>query len=82
MKQSEEKKRTVLPEEDNRRSDWKQFDIVERGIEMDIDHGYSSAARFEKHDIAPEIIERGPAQATGSPGKVVLKRIIIQRMTV
>ena len=39
MKQSEEKKRTVLPEEDNRRSDWKQFDIVERGIEMDIDHG-------------------------------------------
>ncbi|ARQ78303.1 hypothetical protein BRW84_06555 [Oxalobacter formigenes OXCC13] len=59
MKQSEEKKRTVLPEEDNRRSDWKQFDIVERGIEMDIDHGYSSAARFmEKHDIAPEIIER------------------------
>ena len=54
MKQSEEKKRTVLPEEDNRRSDWKQFDIVERGIEMDIDHGYSSAASFmEKHDIAP-----------------------------
>lgn len=59
MKQPEDKKRTVLPEEDNRRSDWKQFDIIERGIEMDIDHGYSSAARFmEKHDIAPEIIER------------------------
>lgn len=59
MKQPEDKKRTVLPEEDNRRNDWKQFDIIERGIEMDIDHGYSSAARFmEKHDIAPEIIER------------------------
>lgn len=59
MKQSEEKKRDILPEEDNRRSDWKQADIIERGIEMDIDHGYSSAARFmEKNDISPEIIER------------------------
>lgn len=51
MKQSEEKKRTVLPEEDNRRSDWKQFDIVERGIEMDIDHGYSSQPALWKSTI-------------------------------
>ncbi len=59
MKQSEEKKRDILPEEDNRRSDWKQADIIERGIEMDVDYGYSSAARFmEKNDISPEIIER------------------------
>lgn len=59
MKQPEEKKRTVLPEENNRRRDWKKADIVDRGIEMETDQGYSSAARFlEQHDIRPDIIER------------------------
>ena len=59
MKQPNNKKRDILPEEDNRRSDWKQADIIERGIELDIDQGYSSAARFmEKNDIPPDIIER------------------------
>lgn len=59
MKQSEEKKRTVLPEEDNRRSDWKQFDIVERGHRNGHRSWLFVCARFmEKHDIAPEIIER------------------------
>lgn len=59
MKQPEEKNRTVLPEENNRRRDWKKADIVDRGIEMETDQGYSSAARFlEQHDIRPDIIER------------------------
>ena len=59
MKPSEEKERTVLPEEKNRRRDWKKADIVDRGIEMEIDQGYSSAARFlEQHDIPPDMIER------------------------
>ena len=59
MKPPENDKRLVWPEEGNRRSDWKQYDIIERGIEMDIDHGYSSAARFmEMNNVSPEIIER------------------------
>ena len=59
MKQSEEKNSAVLPEENNRRHDWKRADIVERGIEMETDQGYSSAARFmEQHNIRPDIIER------------------------
>ena len=59
MKQPEEKKQTVPPDENKRRRDWKKADVVDRGIEMATDQGHSSAARFlEQHDIRPDIIER------------------------
>lgn len=59
MKQPEERKTSVLPEKNNRRQDWEKADIVDRGIEMETDQGYSSAARFmEQHNIRPDIIER------------------------
>ena len=59
MKKPEVKERAILPEEKNRRHDWKNADIVDRGIELAIDQGYPSAARFmEQHDIRPDIIER------------------------
>ena len=56
---SNKKNKTILPEEENRRHDWDKADIVDRGIEIESDHGYSYAARFLKqHDIRPDVVER------------------------
>ena len=37
MKQRQEKKPAVLPEQNNRRKDWEKADVIDRGIEMEID---------------------------------------------
>ena len=59
MKQRQEKKSAVLPEQNNRRKDWEKADVIDRGIEMEIDRGHFAAVRFlEEHDIRPDIIER------------------------
>ena len=58
MKQKKNNK-SVLPEEENRRHDWQQADIVDRGIEIESDCGYSYAARFlQEHAIRTDIVER------------------------
>ena len=59
MKQRQQKKPAVLPEQNNRRKDWEKADVIDRGIEMEIDRGHFAAVRFlEEHDIRPDIIER------------------------
>ena len=45
MEQNHRKKLAILPERDNRHVR-KRDDIADFGIEMEIDRGYSSAARF------------------------------------
>lgn len=51
MKQRQEKKPAVLPEQNNRRKDWEKADVIDRG--------HFAAVRFLKeHDIRPDIIER------------------------
>ena len=58
MEQNHRKKLAILPERDNRHVR-KRDDIADFGIEMEIDRGYSSAARFmEKHGIRPDTMER------------------------
>ena len=46
MKQRQEKKPAVLPEQNNRRKDWEKADVIDRGIEMEIDRGHFAAVRF------------------------------------
>ena len=59
MKQRQEKKPAVLPKQNNRRKDWEKADVIDRGIEMEIDRGHFAAVRFLKeHNIRPDIIER------------------------
>lgn len=44
---------------DNKRKDWVSADIVERGIEMQADHGYEQAFGYLMgHDIPYDVIER------------------------
>lgn len=59
MKQYFKKKRVILHGQDNHRHDRVKTDVVNREIGMEMDRGYSTAARFlEEYGIRPDIIER------------------------
>lgn len=59
MNQQDLSEKISCAEWDNKRKDWVSADIVERGIEMQTDHGYEQAVGYlMAHDIPFDVIER------------------------
>ena len=59
MNKRETDVRATCGQWDDKRKDWVGADIVERGIEMQTDHGYEQAVGYlMAHDIPFDVIER------------------------